>query len=44
MLGNVKQNTAPFGVFASAQMRPPWLSTIDRVIVKPSPMPLDFVL
>ena len=40
--GSVKRTTpwAP----GSAHMRPPWASTIARLIVSPIPMPLAFVV
>jgi hypothetical protein len=37
--GSKKRNTAPWGVFAAADRRPPCASTIERLIDKPMPSP-----
>jgi len=43
-VGSVKQKTAPCGSFGIAQSRPPWASTIERLIASPMPMPLGLVV
>lgn len=42
-VGNVKQNTAPRGLFLSAQKRPPCSSIMGRQIDRPIPRPLELV-
>ena len=42
--GSENRKTAPWGAFGLAHSRPPWASTIDRLIDKPMPMPSAFVV
>ena len=44
ILGNAKWNVAPWSGFGVAQSRPPCASMIDRLIDRPMPMPLGFVV
>src|SRR5258706_4026454 len=42
--GNVNWKVSPAISFALAQSRPPWASTIDRLIARPIPMPSGLVV
>jgi hypothetical protein len=44
LVGRLKQKVAPGPILEVAQTRPPWASTIDRVIAKPIPVPCGFVV
>src|SRR5882762_2360901 len=43
-VSSVKRKTAPCGAFCVATSRPPWASTIERLIESPMPMPLGLVV
>src|SRR6185503_6260505 len=42
--GRVNWNRAPLGSAVSAQIRPPWDSTIERVMARPRPTPAVLVV
>ena len=43
-VGKLNWKTAPWGTLAVAHSRPRWASMIVRLIVRPIPIPLDFVV
>jgi hypothetical protein len=42
--GRVTKNVAPWSLLLEAHNRPPWASTMERQIERPSPVPDDFVV